>query len=84
MIHYYNPKYTGNEWLTIGGRGFTPNAVGAISLAFCPCGRPYLAYQDDGNFWKATVMKFDYPAKIINQTELIVFVSKPSFNNIHA
>lgn len=46
-------------WTTIGSAGFSAAAASYPSLAFAPDGTPYVAYRDEGNSAKATVMKFD-------------------------
>ena len=47
-------------WKYVGGAGFTEDEAQYISLAFSPSdGCPYLAFQDEANYNRATVMKFD-------------------------
>lgn len=47
------------SWVPLGQLGFSQGESRHISLAFSPVGEPYVAYQDYGNFQKATVMKFN-------------------------
>ncbi len=46
-------------WQTVGTAGFSAWDVEYTSLAFSNSGEPYVAFRDDGNSEKATVMKFD-------------------------
>ena len=47
------------SWQTVGSAGFSAGWAYYPSLAFAPDGTPYVAYQDDGNSQKATVMRYD-------------------------
>ncbi|HEX3040457.1 MAG TPA: Ig-like domain-containing protein [Caproiciproducens sp.] len=54
----YN-KETSN-WETVGtAGGFSTGSTNHISLAFDGSGTPYVAYTDNGNYGKATVMKYN-------------------------
>ena len=47
-------------WKNVGNAGFSLGEAGFTSLAFNPLnGQPYVAYADNANSNKATVMKFD-------------------------
>jgi len=47
-------------WMCVGNAAFSAGEAQYISLAFSPSdGHPYIAYSDDANSPKATVMKFD-------------------------
>jgi Secretion system C-terminal sorting domain len=47
------------QWWTVGQAGFSAGGTYYTSIAIDPSGTPYVAYQDGGNSFKATVMKFD-------------------------
>jgi hypothetical protein len=51
-------KYTGGSWQTVGTAGFTAGRANDVSLALDSIGIPYVAYQDEANSYKATVMRF--------------------------
>ena len=53
-------KFDGNSnsWVTVGNAGFSAYSTSFTSLALDGSGTPYVAYRDDGNSKKATVMKF--------------------------
>ena len=46
-------------WSAVGSAGFSADTADYTSLAFAPDGTPYVAYQDGGDNFKATVMKFN-------------------------
>jgi len=46
-------------WQNVGQPGFSAGIINWTSLAVNPSGQPYVAYVDQGNSNKATVMKFD-------------------------
>lgn len=48
----------GGSWSAVGGAGISTGNVSYTSLAFAPDGTPYVAYRDDANSQKVTVMKF--------------------------
>jgi len=48
------------------------------SLAFSPSGKPYVAYQDFGNYMKATVMKYDSVMVDINEKQELKFSLYPN------
>jgi hypothetical protein len=48
-----------NGWQNVGNAYFSAGEAGYTSLEISPSGQPYLGYNDGGNSWKATVMKFD-------------------------
>jgi hypothetical protein len=53
-------EFDGTNWVNVGNVGFSAGLVLDLSLAFSPVdGHPYLAYYDDGNSGKATVMTFN-------------------------
>ena len=54
-------KYDGTNWIYPGGfTGFSKGGALYTSLAFNPTdGQPYVAYQDDSDAGRATVMKYD-------------------------
>jgi hypothetical protein len=47
------------NWVTVGSAGFSAGEAENTSLAFDGSGNPYVAYRDDSNGGKATVMKYD-------------------------
>ena len=47
------------NWAVVGRAGFSQYDPWYISLAFDAAGTPYVAYQDGGNGYKATVMKYN-------------------------
>lgn len=54
-------RYDGNNWVNVGSAGFSADTSEYISLAFNPAGyrQPYVAFKDNGNSNKATVMRYD-------------------------
>ncbi|MDR2711163.1 MAG: hypothetical protein LBB65_07575, partial [Burkholderiales bacterium] len=46
-------------WAPIGSAGFSADSADYTSLTIAPDGTLYVAYEDDGNSDKATVMRFD-------------------------
>jgi hypothetical protein len=46
-------------WLNVGNAGFSAGQALYISLACNPSGQPYVAYKDNGNSGRLTVVKFD-------------------------
>ena len=46
-------------WVPVGSAGFSAGTAASTSLAIAADGTPYVAYQDRGNSFKATVMKFN-------------------------
>jgi hypothetical protein len=52
-------KFDGTNWINVGEAGFSEGFPDYASLAFSPAGQPYLAFEDEANDAKATVMKFD-------------------------
>jgi hypothetical protein len=63
-------KFTGTVWDSVGRCGFSAGEVVDLSLVITADGIPVLAYKDDMNSLKATVMKFaesgDTPLPIVN------------------
>ena len=51
--------WAGSGWLPVGSAGFSAGAVGWTSLALDKNNVPYVAYQDNVNGGKATVMKYN-------------------------
>jgi hypothetical protein len=52
-------KFNGTNWVNVGIADFSAKETDYTSLAFSPSGQPYVAYEDGGNLFKATVMRFD-------------------------
>jgi len=48
-----------SAWVAVGSTGFSPSEADFSSLAFAPDGSPYVAYADNNQSYKATVMKYD-------------------------
>lgn len=49
-----------NLWMNVGNAGFSMEPIGILSFAISPYdSQPYVAFNDNGNSYKATVMKFD-------------------------
>jgi len=46
-------------WVDVGNAGFSTGGALYTSLALTSDGTPYVAYQDESNSYKATVMKYD-------------------------
>ena len=55
----YAAGYEQPEWHTVGSAGFSADRSEYTSLSFASDGAPFVAYKDDGNGGKATVMKYD-------------------------
>ena len=51
-------RFDGTDWVNVGSTGFSKGEAQYIQLAFSPSGQPFVAYKDDENSYKATVMKF--------------------------
>ncbi|WP_028606033.1 choice-of-anchor U domain-containing protein [Ottowia thiooxydans] len=49
----------GTAWEAVGGAGFSADWALYISLSFGPDGKPYVAYQDRANGYKASVMRLN-------------------------
>ncbi|XAH23490.1 IPTL-CTERM sorting domain-containing protein [Xylophilus sp. GW821-FHT01B05] len=49
----------GTGWEAVGNTRFSAGTASYLSLAFGPDGKPYVAYQDAGNSYKATVMRLN-------------------------
>ncbi|WP_169458036.1 hypothetical protein [Ottowia thiooxydans] len=47
----------GTAWEAVGGAGFSAGATSNTSLAFGPDGKPYVAYTDIANGYKASMMR---------------------------
>jgi hypothetical protein len=56
--------YSGSTWVTVGSPGFTASTVEFPLLVFAPDGTPYVAYDDEANGGKATVMNYNGSAWI--------------------
>ncbi len=57
---WYKPASYDSLWKIVGIAGFSAGEADFISLAFNSSDiRPYMAYVDDANSYKATLMKFD-------------------------
>ncbi len=54
-------KFNGSSWVFVGQPGFSSSNVNYLytTLAFSNTGEPYVAFRDNTNSNKATVMKFD-------------------------
>jgi len=48
-----------SSWTAVGSVGFSAGAASVISLAISPSGVPYVAFEDDANSGKVTVMKYE-------------------------
>ena len=70
-------KFDGSDWITVGKEGFSMGSAFAPSLTMSKSGTPYVAYTDDANDGKATVMKFDIETEVkkINKAAASVLVS---------
>ena len=77
-------KFDGTDWTTVGTAGFSAGEAWNTSLAFSPSGKPYVAYSDGGNFFKATVMKYDSVFVGINEQKesKLSLYPNPSTNKI--
>lgn len=55
-----NTRADDGTWVTVGAAGFSAGGVTISSVAFQPSSnQPYVAYQDQENGSKVTVMRFD-------------------------
>lgn len=52
-------KFDGTNWVNVGNAGFSVGEVDFPSLVISSSGEPYVAFEDYGNSYKATVMKYD-------------------------
>ena len=50
-------KYSGGSWQTVGTAGFSESMAGGVHLAIDSAGTPYVAFIDQANGGKITVMK---------------------------
>ena len=57
--HHHGGSPYQPDWDVVGSAGFSAGPVCYTSLAFAPDGTPYVAYQDEGNGGKATVMRYN-------------------------
>jgi hypothetical protein len=58
-------KFDGSSWNLVGGAGFSPGAVGYLSLAIDASGTPYVGFRNEATpEFAATVMKFNGSAWI--------------------
>ncbi|MFB6307471.1 MAG: T9SS type A sorting domain-containing protein [Flavobacteriales bacterium] len=63
-------KYTGTEWDTVGLRKFSDGGVEDISLAIpSNSNTPYVAYRDQANSKRATVMKYGQSTSVKNRAK---------------
>jgi hypothetical protein len=62
-------KFDGSNWVNVGNAGFSAGDAWYTSLAFNQSGQPYVAYKDNWNIGKATVMKFDSVFVGINEQQ---------------
>lgn len=49
----------GGSWQVVGSAQFSPTTLSATPIVFDSSGTPYVAYEDNSNGNKATVMKYD-------------------------
>ena len=54
-----NSSIFDNSWQNVGNGGFSSGVVQYTNLAFSPTGQLFVAFQDNANSGKTTVMKFD-------------------------
>ena len=52
-------KFDGSSWVSVGNAGFSAGAASSVDLVFGGNGTPYVAYADDDNGNKATVVKYE-------------------------
>jgi len=60
--------FSGNTWQTVGSEGFTPGKAYDISLAIGPGNAPYVAFADNSDSNKVTVMTLGGTAAVNNLT----------------
>ncbi|MGC8765523.1 MAG: hypothetical protein ACP5QT_06525 [Brevinematia bacterium] len=59
MRYFTKPSSSGGKsWEIVGTAGFTPGEVQSLTLDIDSDGTLYVAFRDDANSGKATVMKF--------------------------
>jgi len=59
VIVFANHAYASSSWQTVGGAGFSPGSISSASIAFTSSGTPYVAFDDNSNSNKATVMQYN-------------------------
>ena len=57
-------KFFDNNWVSVGPADFSAAQALNTSIAFSPSGQPFVAYIDEGDSGKATVMYYDAHAGI--------------------
>ena len=56
---WYKSSSVAYAWQNVGNAGFSAGGTDYNCLSFSPSGQLYVAYCDQANEYKATVMKFD-------------------------
>jgi hypothetical protein len=77
-------KFDGTNWVYVGVMDFSNASATYTCLAFSPeNGQPYVAYRDNGQTYKATVMYFDAPSGVheLNSSQLSIYPN-PATNKI--
>ena len=62
-------KFNGSSWVNVGAAGFSAGVSDFESLAFSPSGEPYVAFEDCGNGYGVTLMKYDSVFVGINEPQ---------------
>ena len=57
-IPLVHAEMAATSWQPLGAPGFTPGSASYTSLTLDGQGTPYIAYQDQANSYKASVMKY--------------------------
>ena len=71
--------FDGTNWVNMGDPGFSKGEAVYTNLACSPSdGQPYVAYEDYGNAYKATLMKYDSVYVGIEKTKNLRFSIYPN------
>src|SRR6185436_16057565 len=52
-------RWSGSTWQTVGAAGFSSGVARSLNIAIAGDGSPYVAFTDEANMSRATVMRFN-------------------------